>query len=242
MKLLPAIDIIDGKCVRLSGGDYNQVTTYSDDPTSVASDWYDKGLRNLHIVDLDGAKTGKLVNLSTISKIRERFPDFYIQVGGGIRDIASIQKYHNIGIDKVIIGTIALSSSNFLASIPEDLRKIVIVDIAIKNDNLTTNGWIENSDYRMEDFFKNLMENQIQEIVVTDVSKDGMLNGVNKELLLNVSSKISIPIIASGGVSSIDDIKLIQSIASNGINGLIIGKALYENRVAIDDIIDMSSK
>mgnify|MGYP001279305356 FL=1 len=242
MKLLPAIDIIDGKCVRLSGGDYNQVTTYSDDPTSVASDWYDKGLRNLHIVDLDGAKTGKLVNLSTISKIRERFPDFYIQVGGGIRDIASIQKYHNIGIDKVIIGTIALSSSNFLASIPEDLRKIVIVDIAIKNDNLTTNGWIENSDYRMEDFFKNLMENQIQEIVVTDVSKDGMLNGVNKELLLNVSSKISIPIIASGGVSSIGDIKLIQSIASNGINGLIIGKALYENRVAIDDIIDMSSK
>tara|TARA_B100001113_G_scaffold187354_1_gene153431 strand:+ start:3961 stop:4689 length:729 start_codon:yes stop_codon:yes gene_type:complete len=241
MKLLPAIDIIDGKCVRLSGGDYNQVTTYSDDPTSVASDWYDKGLRYLHIVDLDGAKTGKLVNISTISKIRERFPDFYIQVGGGIRDISSIQKYQNIGIDKVIIGTIALSSSNFLASIPEDLRRMVIVDIAIKNDNLTTNGWIENSDYRMEDFFKNLMENQIQEIVVTDVSKDGMLNGVNKELLLNVSSKISIPIIASGGVSSIDDIKLIQSIASNGINGLIIGKALYENRVTIDDIINMSS-
>ena len=241
MKLLPAIDIIDGKCVRLSGGDYNQVTTYSDDPTSVASDWYAKGLRNLHIVDLDGAKTGKLVNISTISKIRERFPDFYIQVGGGIRDISSIQKYQNIGIDKVIIGTIALSSSNFLASIPEDLRKLVIVDIAIKNDNLTTNGWIENSDYGMEDFFKNLMENQIQEIVVTDVSKDGMLNGVNKELLLNVSSKISIPIIASGGVSSIDDIKLIQSIASNGINGLIIGKALYENRVTIDDIINMSS-
>ncbi len=241
MKLLPAIDIIDGKCVRLSGGDYNQVTTYSDDPTSVASDWYDKGLRNLHIVDLDGAKTGKLVNFSTISKIRDRFPDFYIQVGGGIRDITSIQNYKDIGIDKVIIGTIALSSSNFLASIPEDLRRMVIVDIAIKNDNLTTNGWIENSDYRMEDFFKNLMKNQIQEIVVTDVSKDGMLNGVNKELLLNVSSQISIPIIASGGVSSIDDIKLIQSIASNGINGLIIGKALYENRITIDDIISMGS-
>ncbi len=241
MKLLPAIDIIDGKCVRLSGGDYNQVTTYSDDPTSVASGWYDKGLRNLHIVDLDGAKTGKLVNFSTISKIRDRFPDFYIQVGGGIRDITSIQNYKDIGIDKVIIGTIALSSSNFLASIPEDLRRMVIVDIAIKNDNLTTNGWIENSDYRMEDFFKNLMKNQIQEIVVTDVSKDGMLNGVNKELLLNVSSQISIPIIASGGVSSIDDIKLIQSIASNGINGLIIGKALYENRITIDDIISMGS-
>ncbi len=240
MRILPAIDIIDGKCVRLSGGDYSQVITYSDDPCSIASDWHSKGLKNLHIVDLDGAKTGKLKNLSTITKIRNRFSDLYIQVGGGVRNVDSIERYRDIGIDKVIIGTKALSSSSFLASIPRDLRDKVIIDIAIKNNNLTTDGWIKLSDYSIDDFFKILEDNQIKEVVVTDVSKDGMLNGVNKELLLTLSSKTSIPIIASGGVSTIDDIKLIQSIESNGLSGIIIGKAIYERKISIDDIINMS--
>ena len=206
MKLLPAIDILDGSCVRLNKGEYSQVTKYSDDPLSIASHWHEQGIRNIHIVDLNGAKTGELNNFSIISKIRETFADFYIQVGGGIRTLESINKYINLGIDKVIIGTKALSSPEFLRTVPINLKERITIDVAVNNNVLVTDGWVEKSQLSIIDFIKQLEMNQITELVVTDITKDGMLSGINKDLYRNISSLTEIPIIVSGGVTSLADI------------------------------------
>ena len=241
MKLLPAIDILDGSCVRLNKGEYNQVTKYSDDPLSIASHWHELGIRNIHIVDLNGAKTGKLTNFPIISKIRETFADFYIQVGGGIRTLESINKYINSGIDKVIIGTKALRSPEFLQTIPINLKERIVIDVAVNNNVLSTDGWIEKSKISIIDFIRQLEMNQITEIVVTDITKDGMLSGINKDLYSNVSSLTKIPIIVSGGVTSLTDIHEIISMKDKGFSGVIIGKAIYENKIEISDLIKLES-
>jgi len=241
MKLLPAIDILDGSCVRLKKGEYNQITKYSDDPLSIASHWYELGIRNIHIVDLNGAKTGKLTNFPIISKIREAFADFYIQVGGGIRTLESINKYINSGIDKVIIGTKALRSPEFLQTIPTNLKERIVIDVAVNNNVLSTDGWIEKSKISIIDFIRQLEMNQITEIVVTDITKDGMLSGINKDLYSTVSSLTKIPIIVSGGVTSLTDIHEIISMKDKGFSGVIIGKAIYENKIEISDLIKLES-
>ena len=239
MKVLPAIDILDGSCVRLNKGEYSQVTKYCDNPLSIAKQWHEIGIRQIHIVDLDGAKTGKLVNFSVISKIRETFDDIYIQVGGGIRTIESISKYVNLGIDKVIIGTKALTSPEFLQSIPVNLKEKITVDVAMNKNVLASDGWIEKSDINITDFIKLLESNDINELVVTDISKDGMLSGINTDLYNNISSITKIPIIASGGVTTIDDVHKIISLRDKGLSGVIIGKALYENKIKISDLVEL---
>lgn len=239
MKVLPAIDILDGSCVRLNKGEYSQVTKYYDNPLSIAEQWHEIGIRQIHIVDLDGAKTGKLVNFSVISKIRETFDDFYIQVGGGIRTIESISKYVNLGVDKVIIGTKALTSPEFLQSIPVNLKKKITVDVAMNNNVLASDGWVEKSDTNITDFIKLLESNEINELVVTDISKDGMLSGINTDLYNNILSITKIPIIASGGVTTIDDVHKIISMRDKGLSGIIIGKALYENKIKISDLVEL---
>jgi len=239
MKLLPAIDILDGSCVRLNKGKYSQVTKYSDDPISVASQWHENGIRNIHIVDLNGAKTGNMTNFSVITKIRDTFADFYIQVGGGIRTLDSINKYVNSGIDKIIIGTKALTSPEFLQSIPNNLKEKIIIDVAINNNVLATRGWIEESKITIIDFIKQLEVNQIKELVVTDITKDGMLSGINKDLYSNILSLTQIPIIISGGVTTLADIHEIISMKDNTISGIIIGKAIYENKIKISDLVGL---
>ena len=241
MKLLPAIDILDGSCVRLNKGEYSQVTKYSDDPLSIASHWHEQGIRNIHIVDLNGAKTGELNNFSIISKIRETFADFYIQVGGGIRTLESINKYINLGIDKVIIGTKALSSPEFLRTVPINLKERITIDVAVNNNVLVTDGWVEKSQLSIIDFIKQLEMNQITELVVTDITKDGMLSGINKDLYSNVLSLTKIPIIVSGGVTSLVDIHEIISMKDKGLSGVIIGKAIYENKIEISDLVKLES-
>ena len=237
MKLLPAIDILDGSCVRLNKGEYSQVTKYSDDPLSIASQWHEIGIRNIHIVDLNGAKTGSLTNFSIIGKIRETFADFYIQVGGGIRSLESIDKYINLGIDRVIIGTKALTSPEFLQSIPKNLKEKIIIDVAMNNNALATDGWVEKSKITIIDFIKQLEMNQINELVVTDITKDGMLSGINKDLYSKISSLTKISIIVSGGVTTLADIHEIISMKDKGISGIIIGKAIYENKIKISDLV-----
>tara|TARA_B100000886_G_scaffold119755_1_gene80469 strand:+ start:1230 stop:1958 length:729 start_codon:yes stop_codon:yes gene_type:complete len=239
MRLLPAIDILDGSCVRLNKGKYNEITKYSDDPLAIATKWYEIGIRNIHIVDLNGAKTGELTNFSIINKIRESLSDLYIQVGGGIRTRESIDKYLKSGIDKIIIGTKALTSPEFLGSIPLDLRKRIIIDVAMNNNVLASDGWIEKSEINIVDFIKKLETNNITELVVTDISKDGMLSGINQALYKKISSLTEIPIIVSGGVTTLEDIHEIISMRDKGLSGIIIGKAIYENRIKISDLVKL---
>ena len=242
MKILPAIDIKEGKCVRLAKGDYSQVTHYFDNPLDVAKKWIDQGSMNLHIVDLDGAKSGKTINYNIIAEIRNSYPDIYIQIGGGIRDIESINKYINIGINKVIVGTRVVSDPSFLKKIPSDIKDKVIIDLAVKDGKLAVHGWNNSSDFTLQDFIKILESDNIQEIVFTDVSKDGMLEGMNFSEISNILSFSSIPLIASGGVTSIDDIKYLCGMNEIKISGVIIGKALYENKINLKDAIKLSKK
>ena len=242
MKILPAIDIKDGKCVRLSKGDYSQVTHYFDNPLDVAKKWIDQGSMNLHIVDLDGAKSGKTINYDIIAEIRNSYPDIYMQIGGGIRDIESINKYINIGVNKVIVGTRVVSDPSFLKRIPSDIKEKVIIDLAVKDGKLAVHGWNNSSDFTLQDFIKILESNNIQEIVFTDVSKDGMLEGMNFSEISNILSFSSIPLIASGGVTSINDIEYLCGMNEIKISGVIIGKALYENKINLKDAIKLSNK
>ena len=207
MKILPAIDIKEGKCVRLAKGDYSQVTHYFDNPLDVAKKWIDQGSMNLHIVDLDGAKSGETINYNIIAEIRNSYPDIYMQIGGGIRDIESINKYINIGINKVIVGTRVVSDPSFLKRIPSDIKEKVIIDLAVKDGKLAVHGWNNSSDFTLQDFIKILESNTGLVVVFTDISKDGMLEGMNFLEISNILSFSSIPLIASGGVTSIDDIK-----------------------------------
>ena len=241
MKLLPAIDILDGSCVRLNKGKYNEITTYSDDPLAIATKWYEIGIRNIHIVDLNGAKTGELTNFPIINRIRESLSDLYIQVGGGIRTRESVDKYLKSGIDKIIIGTKALTSPEFLGSIPIDLRKRIIIDVAMKNNVLASDGWVEKSEINIVDFIKKLETNNITELVVTDITKDGMLSGINQALYKKISSLTEIPIIVSGGVTTLEDVHEIISMRDKGLSGIIIGKAIYENRIKISDLVKLES-
>ncbi len=241
MKLLPAIDILDGSCVRLNKGKYNEITTYSDDPLAIATKWYEIGIRNIHIVDLNGAKTGELTNFPIINRIRESLSDLYIQVGGGIRTRESVDKYLKSGIDKIIIGTKALTSPEFLGSIPIDIRKRIIIDVAMNNNVLASDGWVEKSEINIVDFIKKLETNQITELVVTDITKDGMLSGINQALYKKISSLTEIPIIVSGGVTTLEDVHEIISMRDKGLSGIIIGKAIYENRIKISDLVKLES-
>ena len=242
MKILPAIDLKDGKCVRLAMGDYSQVKNYDFNPLELAMNWVDNGVKNLHIVDLDGAKDGKLSNFETIQKIRKQIPNLYIQMGGGIRSLADVQKYLDIGLDKVIIGTKAMSDPTFLDELDSVTKNKVIIDMAVKDGNMAIQGWNQSSALDIDSFINYIETQQICEVVLTDVSKDGMLSGVNFDLINKVLSKTEIPIIASGGVTTIDDIEKLILLTKKGLSGVIIGKAIYESRIKINDLIMLESR
>ena len=242
MKILPAIDLKDGKCVRLSMGDYSQVRNYDFNPLELAMNWADNGVKNLHIVDLDGAKDGKLSNFETIQKIRKQIPNLYIQMGGGIRSLGDVQKYLDIGIDKVIIGTKAMSDRTFLDELDSVTKNKVIIDMAVKDGKMAIQGWNQSSALDIDSFINYIETQKICEVVLTDVSKDGMLGGVNFDLINEVLSKTEIPIIASGGVTTIDDIEKLILLTKKGLSGVIIGKAIYESRIKINDLIMLESR
>ena len=242
MKILPAIDLKDGKCVRLSMGDYSQVRNYDFNPLELAMNWADNGVKNLHIVDLDGAKDGKLSNFETIQKIRKQIPNVYIQMGGGIRSLGDVQKYLDIGLDKVIIGTKAMSDRTFLDELDSVTKNKVIIDMAVKDGKMAIQGWNQSSALDIDSFINYIETQKICEVVLTDVSKDGMLSGVNFDLINEVLSKTEIPIIASGGVTTIDDIEKLILLTKKGLSGVIIGKAIYESRIKINDLIMLESR
>jgi len=240
MKIFPAIDLKDGKCVRLSKGDYKQVTHYSDNPLEMAETWISQGANNLHIVDLDGAKAGKPINFTIIESIRKEFPNLFIQVGGGIRNQENINRYINAKIDKVIIGTKVVTDPEFIKKIDANILNRIVVDVAVKDEMLAVQGWNESSSYNIKEFISILNQNNISEIVFTDVSKDGMLQGINLEKIKEILDFSNIPLIASGGVTSIKDIENLKKIKDKGLSGIIIGKALYENKISLPEVIKIA--
>ena len=226
MLLIPAIDLKDGKCVRLRQGEMRQVTWYSDDPVGMAEQWQNLGARYLHIVDLDGAVEGTPKHLPQIEAIARKLT-IPIQVGGGIRSVETVQAYRSIGVDRVVVGTAALQDSQFLASVAQQFPQKILVGIDVKQGLVAVHGWTTVSTLTPLQVFDSIKDLPLGGIVYTDISRDGMLNGPNISALREAAETSPVPVIASGGVTALDDIRAIQEIGGN-ISGVIIGKALYE--------------
>lgn len=228
MLLIPAIDLKDGKCVRLRQGRMDDVTVFSDDPVAVAGQWFEAGARRLHLVDLDGAVRGQPVNTAIIREIVHAFPDMDVQVGGGIRDEDAVQAYLDADVTWVIIGTRAVSSPHFVNDICVEFPGRIIVGLDAKDGKVAIDGWSKMSNHSVDDMARRLEEDGVSAIVFTDISRDGMMQGFNVDSTVALARHVSVPVIASGGVSSLDDVRRLCEVADEGIDGAIIGRALYE--------------
>jgi phosphoribosylformimino-5-aminoimidazole carboxamide ribotide isomerase len=226
--VIPAIDIKDGKCVRLRQGRMNDVTVFSDDPLAMARRWVESGARRLHIVDLNGAQAGRPVNAEVIGAIAEAFPEIPIQVGGGIRDEDTIQAYLDAGVRYVILGTKAVNAPHFVSDVCAEFPGHIIVGLDARDGRVAIDGWSKLSGHDVIDLAMRYQDQGVEAIVYTDIGRDGMLSGVNIEATVKLASAISIPVIASGGISSLDDIRRLCEVADSGIIGAIAGRALYE--------------
>jgi phosphoribosylformimino-5-aminoimidazole carboxamide ribotide isomerase len=235
MKIIPAIDIQNGNCVRLKQGDFTKETIFHSSPIDMAQKWVDEGAERLHIVDLDGARLGSPINMEVISKICDMFPSIPVQIGGGIRDLETAEKYLSAGASFIIVGTKAVEDPNFIKVLCSKFPRKVIVGIDAKNGEVATEGWLSISDKNAIDFAKIFENLGVAEIVYTDIEKDGMMKGLNIEATLDLARNVRIPIIASGGVSCIEDIYKIGAYTKSGISGIIIGRALYEKKFNIEE-------
>lgn len=231
MLLIPAIDLKDGKCVRLRQGRMDDATVFSDDPVEVARRWVEAGARRLHIVDLNGAFAGQPVNADAIGLIAETFPDLPLQVGGGIRDEDTVQAYLDIGVNFVIIGTKAVSAPHFINDLCMEFPGHIIVGLDAKDGKVAIDGWSKLSHHNVQELAQRFERDGVAAIVYTDIGRDGMMNGVNVEATLELARSVTIPIIASGGVSSMADIEALCAVEGEGIMGAIIGRALYEGTI-----------
>lgn len=231
MLLIPAIDLKDGKCVRLRQGRMDDATVFSDDPVEVARRWVAAGAKRLHIVDLNGAFAGQPVNAEAIQAIAEAFPDLPLQVGGGIRDEDTVQAYLDIGVNFVIIGTKAVSAPHFINDLCLEFPGHIIVGLDAKDGKAAIDGWSKLSHHNVQELAQRFERDGVAAIVYTDIGRDGMMKGVNVESTVELARSVSIPIIASGGVSSMDDIKALCAVEGEGIMGAIIGRALYEGSI-----------
>jgi len=231
MLLIPAIDLKDGRCVRLRQGDMNDETIFSDDPLATARRWVEAGARRLHLVDLNGAVAGFPVNADIIGRIAEAFPDLEIQVGGGIRDFDVIQTYLDVGVDYVIIGTQAVRAPHFVDEACLEFPGHILVGLDAKDGKVATDGWSKLSKHDALDMAKRFEEAGVEGIIFTDIGRDGMMRGVNVEATRNLARAINVPVIASGGVSSLDDVRALCAAAGDGIGGAIVGRALYEGTI-----------
>jgi len=234
MKIFPAIDIKDKKCVRLVKGDFNNKTEYQISPVDQAEKYKEHGFKNLHIVDLDGALTGKTVNLDIIQQIVHNF-DLKIEVGGGIRTIDSIQKYTDIGVEKVILGSAAIKDKNFLKEACQKFPNKIALGLDAKDGYLSVSGWKENSNQLTLNFLKEVNDFGVSRLIYTDINRDGMKQSPNFEETINVAEISNCPVIISGGVSSIDDIKKAKNLKN--VEGIIVGKAIYDRDISLDELI-----
>ena len=231
MLLIPAIDLKEGKCVRLRQGRMEETTVFSDDPVAMAGRWVDAGARRLHLVDLDGAFAGKPVNTEVIRCIASTFPRVPIQVGGGIRDEETVEVYLNAGVQFVIIGTKAVREPHFVNDLCLEYPGHIIVGLDAKDDKVAINGWSKLSRHEVIDVAKRFERDGVEGIIYTDISRDGMMEGVNVQSTARLAQAVSVPIIASGGISTLDDIKDLCKVKNEGIIGAIVGRALYEGSI-----------
>jgi len=228
MLLIPAIDLKEGQCVRLRQGRMDDDTVFSADPVAVAARWVEAGARRLHLVDLDGAFAGKPKNREVIRAIAEAFPELPIQVGGGIRDEATVEAYLDIGVKYAIIGTKAVTTPGFVSDLCASFPGHIIVGLDAKDGKVATEGWSKLSQHDVVDLAKHFERYGVDSIIYTDISRDGMMQGVNVEATVRLAQAVNIPVIASGGVTSITDIERLCAVSSEGVAGVVIGRALYE--------------
>ncbi len=233
MLIIPAIDLKGGKCVRLFQGKMEQETVYSDDPVAVAESWIKAGAKRLHIVDLDGARSGRPQNAAIIGRIAQTFPDVTVQVGGGIRDEDTIQAYLDAGVSYVIIGTSAVSAPHFVPDACIAFPGHVIVGLDARDGKIAIDGWSKLSNHDVIDMAKRFERDGVEAIIYTDISRDGTLGGVNVEATAELARAINIPVIASGGVATLDDIRGLCRVSEDGVMGAILGKALYEGTLKL---------
>ncbi len=228
MLIIPAIDLKNGQCVRLRQGRMEDDTVFSSDPVAVAGRWVAEGARRLHIVDLNGAFTGKPVNADVVHQIATAYPDVPLQVGGGIRDAATIAAYLAAGVDDVIIGTKAVQEPDFIKKMCQEFAGHIIVGLDAKNGQVATDGWLTVSHHTVIDWAKRFEDAGVSAIVYTDISRDGMMQGLNIEATVALSQAIHIPVIASGGITTLEDVVLLCEAHAQGIIGAITGRAIYE--------------
>ena len=234
MKIFPAIDIKDKKCVRLVKGDFDNKTEYKMSPVEQASKYKNYGFKNLHIVDLDGALTGETVNLDIIQEIVKKF-NLKVEIGGGIRTFESIKKYTDAGVEKVILGSAAIKDKNFLKEACKKFPNKIALGLDAKDGYLSVSGWKENSNQLTLDYLREVNDYGVSRLIYTDINKDGMKQSPNFKETSNIATKSNCPVIISGGVSSIDDIKKAKSI--NNIEGIIVGKAIYDGDIELEELV-----
>jgi|TARA_B110000003_G_scaffold54531_1_gene54453 phosphoribosylformimino-5-aminoimidazole carboxamide ribotide isomerase len=229
MIIIPAIDLKDGKCVRLKQGQMNQSTIFSENPAAMAKKWLDLGAKRLHLVDLDGAFAGKPVNedaiKSIVSEIGSEIP---IQLGGGIRNLNTVENFLNSGVDSIIIGTAAVTNPGFLHEACYAFPGQIIVGLDAKDGNVAINGWAKLTGHNVIELAQKFEEYGVESIIYTDIGRDGMMSGVNIEATVKLSESLKVPVIASGGVSNIKDIEMLCDVSNIGIRGVITGTAIYE--------------
>ena len=236
MKIFPAIDIKDKKCVRLVKGDFDSKTEYKMSPIEQAEEYKDHGFKNLHIVDLDGALTGETVNLNIIQEIVTKF-DFKVEIGGGIRNFESIKRYSDSGVEKVILGSAAIKNKNFLKEACEKFPNKIALGLDAKDGYLSVSGWKENSNQLTLDYLKEVNDYGASRLIYTDINRDGMKQSPNFEETVKVAGISNCPVIISGGVSSIDDIKRAKEFNYKNIEGIIVGKAIYDGDIKLEELV-----
>lgn len=236
MNIIPAIDLLDGRCVRLYQGDYNQSQTFSENPVEVAKQWVDQGATRLHLVDLDGAKAGHIVNQAAISAIVNAI-DIPVEVGGGLRDRDTVASLLNLGVRYAILGTVAVENPQLVAQLCQEFPGNIIVGIDARNGKVATRGWLETSEVLATDLAQQMAQLGVVSIIYTDIHRDGTLQGPNLEALRELASTIPIPVIASGGISAIPDLFKLLALEPLGVNGVIVGRALYTGDVSLKEAI-----
>ncbi|MDB9743085.1 1-(5-phosphoribosyl)-5-[(5-phosphoribosylamino)methylideneamino]imidazole-4-carboxamide isomerase [Pelagibacteraceae bacterium] len=235
MKIFPAIDIKDKKCVRLIKGNFDNKTEYETSPIDQAGKYKDHGFKNLHIVDLDGALTGKTVNLDIIKEIVVKY-DLKIEIGGGIRTIESISKYIDVGVEKVILGSAAIKNKEFLKEACIKFINKIALGLDAKKGNLSASGWKEDLNIKTLDFLKDVKDYGVSRLIYTDIDRDGTKESPNFEETIKVADASNCPVIISGGVSSINDIKKAKELSKKNIEGIIIGKAIYDGDIKLEEL------
>ena len=235
MKIFPAIDIKDKKCVRLIKGDFKNKTEYEISPIDQAGKYKDHGFKNLHIVDLDGALTGKTVNLDIIQEIVGKY-DLKIEIGGGVRTLDNIKKYINIGVEKVILGSAAIKNKEFLKEACAKFKNKIALGLDAKNGNLSVSGWKENLNIKILDFLKDVNDFGVSRLIYTDINRDGTKASPNFDETIKIAEVSKCPVIISGGVSSINDVKKAKELNNKNIEGIIVGKAIYDGDIKLDEL------